>query len=123
MAQVATRGLELLGHLWVQENEVLVRSGEWDRQLLWNELARRFPGEDPAQVWARYFPSVPAPRAGDQFVLDGDSGRYRSQMFGTPLDPRSELQPPPVFTRLSTAAGGLGFESGDALRVRLQLRR
>lgn len=120
---VTKLGLGLLGRGWALDNRGQYQLAAWDALLLWDELQRRFPGEDPAVVWARYFPSVPTLQGGDSLQWNQPAGRYESRLFGTPEAPRRELPLPSFLDDIQGLSASLKFEEGDGLRARASLRR
>ncbi|MGK0219049.1 MAG: hypothetical protein ACI9HE_002549 [Planctomycetota bacterium] len=120
---VTKLGLGLLGRGWSLDNRGQFQLAAWDALPLWDELRRRFPGEDPTAVWARYFPSVPMLQGGDSLRWNPDSARYESSLFGTPEAPRMELPQPSFLEQIQGLGASLQFEEGDGLRARASLRR
>ncbi len=121
LGTITPAGLRFAAQLWTLENREDTQLRAWDALPLWDELHRRFPHEDPALAWARYFPSVPTLPGGDRMQWNIDEARYESLHCGTPDAPRATMGPPAIVERLKGVAGGLTFEEGDGLRARVKL--
>lgn len=121
LGAITPAGLRLAAQLWALESREDTQLRAWDALPLWDELHRRFPDADPARVWSRYFPSVPALANGDRMQWNVDAGRYESLHCGTPDSPRANMSAPAIVERLKGLSGGLTFEEGDGLRARVEL--
>ncbi len=120
--EVERQGLNVFGLLFGESWTSSLRNRSWASFPILNEWKRQHPDQDPVAVHERIFGERLRCPSGGEYVWNDAWKTMESTVYGSPAEPRSDLELPPSWKEILKARFGLTFEE-DGLRARAEVER
>ncbi len=120
--EVERQGLNVFGLLFGESWTSSLRDRSWANFPILHEWKRLYPDRDPLAVHERVFGERLRCPAGGEYVWNDAWKTMESTVYGSPAEPRSDLELPSLWKEILKARFGLTFEE-DGLRARAEVER
>jgi hypothetical protein len=113
---------DLLEHGAKDQFQLAMQQRSWSNLPILNEWKRRYPHQDPREIYEHFFHARLVDPAGGEYTWNEKWQTMESSVYGSPAEPKKGPAGFSALTGLLRASFGVTFEN-DGLRARAEIER